>query len=67
MPSHDGMVNKLIGVVVFVALFVALVPFVLDAFTNISASGIVLATVVGTIGGILLGVFALKSVMSYLK
>lgn len=65
--SADSVTNKLISLVIFVTLFVALVPTVLVAFTNISTSGVVLASVVATIGGILLGVFALKGVMSHLS
>lgn len=65
--NTDTVVNKLIGVVIFITLFVALVPTVLTAFTNVSGSGIVLASVVATIAGILFGVFALKGVMAHLK
>ncbi len=65
--STDAVTDRLIGVVIFITLFVALVPTVLLAFTNISNSGIVLASVVATIGGILLGVFALKGIMKMLK
>lgn len=63
----DRMVQKLIGIVVFAVLFAALVPTTLSAFSNISATGIILSSVVATIGAILLGVFALKGVLSYLK
>lgn len=65
--SADGVTNKMIGIVIFITVFVALVPTVLTAFTNISTSGIVLATATATIGGILLGIFALKGIMNYLK
>jgi len=65
--NSNQVTDKLIGIVIFVSLFVALVPTVLVALTNISTSGIVLAAVVSTIGGILLGVYALKSIMNLLK
>ena len=63
----DAIVNKLIGVVIFIAIFVALVPTVLTYIGNLSTSGIILASVVGSIAGILLGVFALKAVMKHLS
>jgi len=63
----DAAVNKLVGAVIFIALFVALAPTVLLYIANISTSGIVLAAVVSTIAGILLGVFALKAILSYFK
>lgn len=65
--SPDSVTNKLIGIVVFIAVFVGLAPTVLTYFTNLSNSGIVLATVIGTIAGILFGVFALKGIMHMLK
>ena len=63
----NNVTDKLIGIVIFLALFVALVPTVLVYIANVSTSGVVLAGVVSTIAGILLGVYALKSVMSMLK
>lgn len=65
--NTDAVTDKLISLVIFIVLFVALVPTVLVAFGNISTSGIVLASVVSTIAGILLGVFALKGVMAHLR
>lgn len=59
--------DKLINIVIFLALFVALVPIVLVYIGNLSTSGIVLASVVSSIAGILLGIYALKSVMKLLK
>lgn len=67
MASYDAVTDKMVGIVIFLALFVALVPTVLIFIGNLSTSGIVLATVVSTIAGILLGVYALKSVMKLLK
>lgn len=63
----NNVTDKLIGIVIFLALFVALVPTVLVYIANVSTSGVVFAGVVSTIAGILLGVYALKSVMSMLK
>lgn len=60
-------VDKMIGVVIFLALFVALVPTVLVFIGNLSTSGVVLATTISAIAGILLGVFALKALMKLLK
>ena len=60
-------VDKLINIVVFLALFIALVPIVLVYIGNLSTSGIVLAAVVSSIAGILLGVYALKAIMKLLK
>lgn len=65
--SPDSVTNKLIGIVVFIAVFVGLAPTVLTYFTNLSTSGIVLAGVIATISGILFGVFALKGIMHMLK
>ncbi len=67
MTSAEATTNKLISLVIFITVFVALVPTVLVALTNISGSGIILATTVSAIGGILLGVFALKGTMKHLK
>lgn len=65
--SYEKMTNKLIGLVVFIAIFVGLAPTVLVYIGNISTSGIVLAAVVSTIAGILFGVFAMKGILSHLK
>ena len=65
--SMADVTDKLIAIVIFLALFVALVPTVLVFIGNLSTSGIVLATTVSTIAGILLGIYALKSVMKLLK
>ena len=59
--------DKLIGLVIFITVFVALVPTVLVAFGNISTSGIVLSAAVAAIAGILFGIFALKGGMSHLR
>lgn len=64
--SHS-VVDKLLAVVVFLALFVALVPITLVFIGNLSTSGVVLASVISTIAGILLGIYALKAIMKLLK
>lgn len=67
MTNVEGMTDKLIGVVVFAFLGAALVPIVLSALTNLSGSGIALASLFGSIGGILLAVFIFKGIMKGLS
>lgn len=55
--------DKLVGVVIFVAIAAALVPIVLANFTNLSGSGIALATLFTTVLGIILAVAIFKGVM----
>jgi len=59
--------DKLIGVVIFVALATALVPIVLANFTNLSNSGIALASLFTTVLGIVLAVAIFKGVMKGLQ
>ena len=72
MVEINSMTDKLIGVVVFIALLTGVAPiFILyligtNESMGISNSGIVLASIVATIGGILFGVFALKGMMKQL-
>ncbi len=59
--------DKLIGVVVFVFIAAALVPIALDSFTNLSASGIALASLFTTVLGIILAVAIFKGVLKGLR
>lgn len=63
----SNITDKLIGVVVFVALATALVPIVLANFTNLSNSGIALATLFTTVLGIILAVAIFKGVLKGLQ
>lgn len=59
--------DKLIGVVVFVFIAAAVVPIVLNAFLNLSTSGIALASLFTTVLGIILAVAIFKGVLKGLK
>ena len=59
--------DKLIGIVVFVFIAAAVVPIVLTAFTNLSNSGIALASLFTTVLGIILAVAIFKGVLKGLK
>ena len=65
--SAQKITDKLIGVIVFIALVVGFAPTVLVYFGNISTSGVVLASVITVIAGILFGIFILKGIMAHLK
>lgn len=67
MGGFNDPTSKLVSVVIFIALVVALAPTVLVYIGNISTSGVVLATAITAIAGILFGVFILKGVMSHLR
>ena len=59
--------DKLIGVVVFVFIAAAVVPIVLNAFLNLSTSGIALASLFTTVLGIILAVAIFKGVLKGLR
>lgn len=65
--SVDGLVDKLIGLVILLAMFVALAPTVLIYIGNLSTTGVVLAATISTIAGLLFAFFGLKLVMKALK
>lgn len=65
--SAERLTDKLIGVVIFVAIAAAVVPIVLANFTNLSTSGIALATLFTTVLGIVLAVAIFKGVMKGLR
>jgi len=65
--SAERLTDKLIGVVVFVFIAAALVPIALDAFTNLSASGIALASLFTVVLGIILAVAIFKGVLKGLR
>ena len=63
----NTIVNKLIGLIVFIAIVVGFSSTLLVYFGNLSTSGIALAGVVATLLGILLGVFVLKGGIQLLR
>lgn len=65
--NPNNTVDKLIGVIVFLAVVAGFASTVIAYFTNISGSGIALGAVVATVLGLLFGVFVLKSGMGFLK
>ena len=65
--SADKLTDKMIGVVVFATVEAILVPIVLTAFANLSTSGIALASLFGTILGILLAVFLFKGLLKSMR
>ncbi len=65
--SATNVTDKLIGVVIFVALASALVPIVLANFSNLSGSGIALASLFTTVLGIVLAVAIFKGIMKGLQ
>lgn len=65
--AADKLTDKLLGVVIFITVLSAMVPTVLASFTNLSGSGIALATLFTVVGGILLAVFAFKGIVKGLK
>ena len=65
--SATKVTDKLIGVVIFVALASALVPIVLANFSNLSGSGIALASLFTTVLGIVLAVAIFKGIMKGLQ
>lgn len=65
--SAEATTNKLIGVVIFIAVVVGFASTLITYFGNLSTSGIVLAGTVSTLLGILLGIFVLKGGMRMLR
>ena len=65
--SSDRVIDLFIGLIVFIAIVVAFVPMVLEWFTNLSTSGLVLATLFATILPIILAVGIFKAVYKQLK
>lgn len=65
--NAERLTDKLIGVVVFVFIAAAVVPIVLTSFTNLSTSGIALASLFTTVLGIILAVAIFKGVLKGLK
>lgn len=65
--SSEGLTDKLIGVMVFAFIAAAIVPIVLTSFLNLSGSGIALASLFGSVLGILLAVFLFKALFRGLR
>ena len=65
--SSDKIIDTFIGLIIFIAIVVAFVPMLLAWFTNLSGSGLVLATLFATILPIILAVMIFKAVYKQLK
>lgn len=65
--SSEKLTDKLLGVVIFVFIAAALVPIALASFSNLSTSGIALASLFTTVLGILLAVGIFKGVAKGLQ
>jgi hypothetical protein len=65
--SADSIIEKVVTLVGIVLLFAALTPTVLSAFLNLSGSGIALATIFGTVMGLVFAAFVLKTVFKVMK
>jgi len=63
----DGAVDKMVTIMVFAFVGAALVPTVLDSFTNLSNSGIALSALFGSILGILLAVFIFRTLFKSMR
>ena len=64
--SVNTTTNRLIALIVFIAVVVGFAPTVLVYFGNISTSGILLAGTIATLMGILFGIYVLKGGMKML-
>jgi len=67
MPSVDSYIDKFLTIIVLAFLVGGTAASVLSAFTQISSSGIFLASVIATLLGILFGVYILKSFAGILR
>lgn len=65
--TTNAVTNKLIALIVFIAVVVGFSTTVITYFANLSASGIVLAGTVATLLGIMFGIFVLKGGMKLLS
>ncbi len=65
--SSDKVIDLFIGLIVFIAIVVAFVPMLLTWFSNLSGSGLVLASLFATILPIILAVMIFKAVYKQLK
>ncbi len=65
--AFNQLTDKLLEVTIFALLGGALTPIVLNAFLNLSTSGIALSALFGTILGILFAVFIFKGITKTLK
>ena len=64
--SADGLTQKMVAITVFALLAAALVPTVLTSFTNLSSSGIALASLFAVLP-ILLAVFIFFAIFRSLR
>jgi len=67
MVNIDKVIDNFIGLIIFIAVVVAFVPMLLAWFTNLSGSGLVLATLFATILPIIRAVMIFKAVYKQLK
>ena len=68
MVSDGGLINKVIGVVLFVSILAAGVPVILASIANLSGSGIGLVALISTsFIGLLLGAFAVTRIIKMLR
>lgn len=67
LKMYSNVIDKIVTIIVICVIFAALVPTILSAFTQLSTSGIVLATLFSTVLGIVFAVFVLKTIMKHLS
>ncbi len=67
MVSSSMLTDRLLEVTIFALLGAALVPVALESFMNLSASGIALASLFGSVLGIVLAVFVFKGIFGNLR
>lgn len=67
VANAGKLTDNLIAVFVFVTVGAILVPLVLGAFLNLSASGIALASLFGSVLGIILAVAIFKGISKSLR
>lgn len=63
----DSVIEAFVGVIIFVAIAVALIPFVLSSLTNLSTSGLVLASLFASVLPIVLAVAIFRKTMKGLQ
>jgi len=65
--GSDKLLDKMIDIIVFATVGAVGTPLVLEAFLNLSTSGIALSALFGTVLGIVFAVFIFRGIFKSLK
>lgn len=65
--SIDGLLDKVLGIVIITSIFAATVGLVLASFTNISAQGLALGVLFSSVLGLLFAVFVFRTYHKMLR